>query len=76
MLSVFKQNAGALMYTFEVEMIAKDALGTDLGALLMSFLKEDPQPWCWPIELPLLSPWDSPVEVDPCDGVGLPLFAP
>ena len=76
MINIFKEHSTALMYTFEVELLAKEALGNDIGALLMSFLKEDPQPWSWPIEMPLLSPWDSPVEVDPCDGVGLPLFAP
>ena len=63
------------MYFFEIEMLANERLGRDLGTLLMSFLKEDPKPWCWPID-PLLSPWDSPVEVDPCYGIELPLFAP
>ena len=64
------------MYYFEVELLVNERLGRDLGNLLMSFLKEDPKPWCWPIDVPLLSPWDPPVEVDPCDGVELPLFAP
>ena len=64
------------MYFFEIEMLAKEKLGHDLGTLLMSFLKEDPKPWSWPVERPLLSPWVCPVEVDPNDGIDLPLFAP
>ena len=67
------------MYYFEVELLVNERLGRDLGNLLMSFLKEDPKPWCWPIDGPasvVSSPWDSPVEVDPCYGVELPLFAP
>ena len=64
------------MYYFEVELLVNERLGKDLGTLLMSFLKEDPKPWCWPVSRPLLSPWDPLVEVDPCDGIELPLFAP
>ena len=63
------------MYYFEIELLVDEKLGKDLGQLLMSFLKEDPKPWCWPIET-MLSPWDPLTEVDACDGVELPLFAP
>ena len=72
----FEKGLHDLMYYFEVELLVNERLGRDLGQLLMSFLKEDPKPWCWPIEVPLLSPWEIQVEVDPCDGVDLPLFAP
>ena len=65
------------MYYFEVESLVTERLGRDLGNLLMSFLKEDPKPWCWPhVPRCPLSPWDLPVEVDPCDGIELPLFSP
>ena len=64
------------MYYFLIELLGKERLGRDLGLLLMSFLKEDPKPWCWPIDVPLMSPWNSPVEVDPCEAIELPLFAP
>ena len=64
------------MYYFVIELLVKERMGRDLGLLLMSFLKEDPKPWCWPIHVPLMSPWNSPVEVDPCEGIDLPLFAP
>ena len=75
---VFEKGFRALMYLFELEMLLREKLGKDLGGLLMSFLKEDPQPflWEWVDERPLSSPWELPVEVDSCDGVGLPLFAP
>ena len=76
MLAAFEKGLQELMYYFEIEMLANERLGRDLGNLLMSFLKEDPKPWCWPIDVPLLSPWSSHVEVDPCDGIELPLFAP
>ena len=64
-----------IMYYFELEMLLNERMGRDLGKLLMSFLKEDPKPWRWPIS-PRPSPWDSLTEVDPCDGIELPLFAP
>ena len=64
------------MYLFELELLLREKLGTDLGRLLMGFLKEDPKPFLWQVERPVMSPWDSRVEVDPCDGIGLPLFAP
>ena len=64
-----------VMYYFEIELLVDEKLGKDLGQLLMSFLKEDPKPWVWPIE-PMLNPWDSLIEVDPSDGIDLPLFAP
>lgn len=63
------------MYYFEVELLVNERVGKDVGLLLMSFLKEDPKPWCWPIE-PQPSPWDTIVEVDACAGIELPLFAP
>ena len=65
-----------MWYSFEVELMLNKRLGRDLGTLLMSFLKEDPKPWSWPIEVPLMSPWDPLVCVDASDGVELPLFAP
>ena len=71
----FEKGLQQLMYYFEVELLVNERLGRDLGLLLMSFLKEDPKPWCWPI-LPQPSPWDPLIEVDACDGVELPLFAP
>jgi hypothetical protein len=63
------------MYYFEVELLINERLGKDLGALLLSFVKEDPKPHIWSIMV-LPSPWDSLTEVDPNDGVELPLFAP
>ena len=63
------------MYYFEVELLVDEKLGKDLGKLLMSFLKENPKPWVWHIE-PVLSPWDCLTEVDPNDGIELPMFAP
>ena len=73
---VFEKELYSLMYHYEIEMLAHEKLGRDLGNLLLSFLKEDPKPWVWPIVLPLLSPWDCPVEVDPNEGIDLPIFAP
>jgi len=73
---VFEKGLGALMYFFEIENLAKERLGNDLGALLMSFLKEDPEPWSWEISDPLPSPWDALTHVDASDGIDLPLFAP
>ena len=64
-----------IMYYFELEMLLNERMGRDLGKLLMSFLKEDPKPWCWPIS-PQPSPWDSLTEVNTGDGIELPLFAP
>jgi hypothetical protein len=74
----FEKGFRALMYLFELELLLHEKLGKDLGGLLMSFLKEDPKPfaWEWVVERPPSSPWDLPVEVDSCDGVALPLFAP
>ena len=72
---VFGKAIENLMFFFEVEMLLRERLPRDLATLIMSFLKEDPRPWCWPIE-PQPSPWDPLVEVDACAGVGLPLFAP
>jgi len=63
------------MYFFEIENLAKERLGNDLGALLMSFLKEDPQPY-WEFCIPQPSPWDALTQVDASDGIELPLFAP
>jgi hypothetical protein len=63
------------MYYFEVELLINERLGKDLGALLLSFVKEDPKPHIWSIMV-LPSPWDTLTEVDPNDGVELPLFAP
>ena len=63
------------MYYFEIMRLAQQLLGKDLGSLLVSFLKEDPKPWCWPIE-PQPSPWDPLICVATDDGIGLPLFAP
>ena len=64
------------MYFFEIENLAKERLGNDLGALLMSFLKEDPKPWSWEFCTPQPSPWDALIHVDASDGIELPLFAP
>lgn len=64
-----------MIYYFEIELLLKERLGRDLGNLIMSFLKEDPKPWCWPIS-PQPSPWDPLVCVDASDGIELPLFAP
>ena len=75
MFALFQDEFVHFMYYFEVELLVDERLGKDLGKLLMSFLKEDPKPWCWPIYRPI-DPWDPLVEVDPCDGVALPLFAP
>jgi len=72
---VFQRGMDHVMYYFEIELLVDEKLGKDLGQLLMSFLKEDPKPWVWPIE-PMLNPWDSLIEVDPNDGIDLPLFAP
>ena len=72
---VFQRGMDHAMYYFEIELLVDEKLGKDLGQLLMSFLKEDPKPWVWPIE-PMLNPWDSLIEVDPSDGIDLPLFAP
>ena len=72
----FEKGLRELMYEFEVEMLVNERMGRDLGTLLMSFLKEDPKPWCWSVDVPLMSPWCSPIEVDPCEGIELPLFAP
>ena len=63
------------MYYFEVELLINERLGKDLGALLLSFVKEDPKPHIWSLMV-VPSPWDSLTEVDPNDGVELPLFAP
>ena len=63
------------MYYFEVELLINERLGKDLGALLLSFVKEDPKPHIWTIMVQP-NPWDSLTEVDPNDGVELPLFAP
>ena len=71
----FQKAFQTLMFYFEVELLLKQRLGGDLGKLLLSFLKEDPKPWHWPIT-PQPSPWDPLVEVDPHDGIDLPLFAP
>jgi len=71
----FQKAFKTLMYDFEIELLLNERLGKDLGKLLFSFLKEAPVPWCWPIT-PQLSPWDPLVEVDPDDGIDLPLFAP
>ena len=49
---------------------------SDLGALLLSFVKEDPKPHIWPLLVLETSPWDALAEVDPSDGIELPLFAP
>ena len=66
---------GHTMYYFEVELLVNERLGKDLGALLLSFIKEDPKPHIWPMRLEP-SPWDSRTDVDPDDGIELPLFAP
>ena len=71
----FQKAFQTLMFYFEIELLLKQRLGGDLGKLLLSFLKEDPMPWHWPIN-PQPSPWDPLGEVDPHDGIGLPLFAP
>ena len=61
------------MYMFEVKMLACEKLGNDL----VSFLKEDPVPWCWGSDEDVpRSPWDCCTAVDPCDQIALPLFAP
>ena len=72
---LFEKAIGNMIYYFEIELLLKERLGRDLGNLIMSFLKEDPKPWCWPIS-PQPSPWDPLVCVDASDGVELPLFAP
>ena len=73
---LFEKGFRALMYFFEIENLAKERLGNDLGALLMSFLKEDPKPWSWEFCTPQPSPWDALTHVDASDGIELPLFAP
>ena len=72
----FEKGFRALMYIFELELLVREKLGKDVGNLLMSFLKEDPQPFLWQFECCPSNPWDPLVEVDPSDGVALPLFAP
>ena len=62
------------MHYFEIEMLVHERMGRDLGTLLLSFLKEAPTPWCWPIA-PQPSPWD-PLLSAASDGIELPLFAP
>ena len=64
------------MYFFEVELLINERLGKDLGALLLSFIKEDPKPHIWPLLVLETSAWDALAEVDPDDGIELPLFAP
>ena len=64
------------MYFFEVEQLINERLGKDLGYLLLSFIKEDPQPHIWSMLVLEPSPWDPLVEVDTNAGVDLPLFAP
>jgi hypothetical protein len=64
------------LYFSEVEALLIERIGTDLGWLLLSFVKEDPKPHYWVVEDPTPSPWDPLVEVDPMAGVDLPLFAP
>ena len=64
------------MYFFELELLAEERLGRDLGKLLVSFLKEDPKPFIWELPRPPSSPWDPLCYVDPCDGHELPLFSP
>ena len=74
---LFQSGFENLMYVFEVKMLACEKLGNDLGNLLMSFLKEDPVPWCWGFDEDVpRSPWDCCTAVDPCDQIDLPLFAP
>ena len=72
---MFQRAFEELMYYFEIEMLLKERMGRDLGTLLLSFIKQDPVPWEWPISLPL-SPWNPATQVDPHDGIDLPLFAP
>ena len=61
------------MYTFEVENLLRERLPPKvLVELVMSFLKEDPVPWYWPVN----PPWDPLTTVNPYDGIDLPIFAP
>ena len=62
-----------LMYTFEVIMLLEERFGKDIGNLVFSFIKTDPEPWEWPVE-PDTSPWDPLIRVDPCDGIQLPMW--
>jgi hypothetical protein len=64
------------MYMFEVENLLRERLPPKvLVKLVMSFLKEDPAPWYWPVHPPP-SPWDPLTTVNPNDGIDLPIFAP
>jgi hypothetical protein len=64
------------MYTFEVENLLREKIPPkELVKLVMSFLKEDPVPWYWPVNPPP-SPWDPLTTVNPNDGIDLPIFAP
>ena len=72
---VFQRAVVDMMYYFEVELMLDERLPKVLRCLVLSFLKEDPKPWYWPI-VPQPSPWDSLTCNDPCEGIELPLFAP
>ena len=63
------------VYTFEVESLLLEKMPKVLVQLVMSFLKEDPMPWYWPVNPPP-SPWDPLTTVNPNDGIDLPIFAP
>ena len=72
----FENGLRHLMYFLELELILEERVGSDLAKLLLSFLKEEPKPFIWEMPRPPSSPWDPLCNVDPCDGIDLPLFSP
>ena len=64
------------MYDFEVKRLLCKRVGKDLGGLIFEFWNVVTPPLVWIIPERQPSPWDLPIEVDACDGIDLPLFAP
>lgn len=73
--TLFSDCLDELMYRFEIRLMLQDKFGRDLGGLILSFLKRDPVPYLWYVEVPP-SPWDALISVDTSAMVNLPLFAP
>ena len=76
MRTTFENGFRHLTYLFQLELTLHEKFGRDLGALLLSFLKEEPRPFIWEVPRPVPCPWDPLVFDDPLGLVGLPLFAP